>query len=196
MQKSIGASKRSLPPYMVAIQLKILIPVGTPTSIVEAAKKVFDAGGHADGEHVMRPDAEADEANCHNRPHHGGAAKNGLREKTGIISERTRSREDKNVDFRMPKNPEEMLPQHSGAARLRIEKVCAEIAIQFKHDLRRGKRRQSNQNQPAESTTHQPHEQRHLARRHSRTTHRKRRSNHIDRAGNASKPGNQDAEVQ
>jgi len=40
-QNIIGVAKRILPPYMVAVQLKILIPVGTPTSMLEAAKKVF-----------------------------------------------------------------------------------------------------------------------------------------------------------
>ena len=42
MQKSMGIVIRSLPPYMVAVQLKILMPVGMPTSMLEAAKKVFD----------------------------------------------------------------------------------------------------------------------------------------------------------
>ena len=44
MQKSMGNSKRILPPYMVASQLKILIPVGIPTSIVEIAKKLLAIG--------------------------------------------------------------------------------------------------------------------------------------------------------
>src|ERR1700731_280283 len=41
-EKSMGVLKSSLPPYMVPSQLKILIPVGTPTNIVEATKKMFD----------------------------------------------------------------------------------------------------------------------------------------------------------
>ena len=44
MQNSMGSSKRILPPYMVASQLKILIPVGIATSIVEIAKKVLAIG--------------------------------------------------------------------------------------------------------------------------------------------------------
>ena len=44
MQNSIGISKRILPPHMVASQLKILIPVGTPTTIVEMTKKVLAVG--------------------------------------------------------------------------------------------------------------------------------------------------------
>src|ERR1700679_201134 len=43
VQKSIGVAKRILPPHMVASQLKILIPVGTPTSPVERTKKAFCA---------------------------------------------------------------------------------------------------------------------------------------------------------
>ncbi len=41
MQKSIGRSKRILPPYIVPSQLKILIPVGTATVNVEMAKKML-----------------------------------------------------------------------------------------------------------------------------------------------------------
>ena len=40
--QSIGVSIRNLPPNMVAVQLKILIPVGIPTSIEDAAKNVLD----------------------------------------------------------------------------------------------------------------------------------------------------------
>src|SRR6202167_4479089 len=43
VQKSIGVAKRILPPHMVAIQLKILIPVGTPTNSVESTKNAFCA---------------------------------------------------------------------------------------------------------------------------------------------------------
>src|ERR1700722_552710 len=42
MQNSIGVVKRIRPPHRVAIQLKILIPVGTPTSIVDSVKKAFE----------------------------------------------------------------------------------------------------------------------------------------------------------
>ena len=44
MQKSIGVAKRILPPHIVPSQLKILMPVGTPTSMVEIAKKALPAG--------------------------------------------------------------------------------------------------------------------------------------------------------
>jgi hypothetical protein len=37
-QNSRGVSNRSFPPYIVPSQLKILIPVGTPTTIDETAQ--------------------------------------------------------------------------------------------------------------------------------------------------------------
>src|SRR5436189_5923619 len=39
--KSIGVAKRIRPPYIVATQLKILIPVGMAISIVDAANAEF-----------------------------------------------------------------------------------------------------------------------------------------------------------
>ena len=41
VQKSMGEANEIRPPYMVASQLKILMPVGTAMSIVDAAKKVL-----------------------------------------------------------------------------------------------------------------------------------------------------------
>src|SRR5215467_1339676 len=75
MQKSIGGSKRSLPPYIVASQLKILIPVGTATRKVEVAKKIFPI-------EVMMKAIIVVAATIIGYP------KMGLREKTGMISER------------------------------------------------------------------------------------------------------------
>ena len=41
VQNSMGVAKRILPPHMVASQLKILMPVGMPTSMVESTKNVL-----------------------------------------------------------------------------------------------------------------------------------------------------------
>src|ERR1043166_758344 len=41
IENSIGVLNWMLPPHMVAIQLKILIPVGIPTAIVVIAKKLL-----------------------------------------------------------------------------------------------------------------------------------------------------------
>src|SRR5215471_21335314 len=40
-QNSMGVLNSIFPPHMVASQLKILIPVGTPTAIVDKAKKAL-----------------------------------------------------------------------------------------------------------------------------------------------------------
>ena len=59
IEKIMGVAKRTRPPQMVASQLKILMPVGTEMIIVASVKKVLWPGAHADGEHVVRPHAEA-----------------------------------------------------------------------------------------------------------------------------------------
>src|ERR1700761_738357 len=88
MQNSIAVEKRSLPPYMVAVQLKILMPVGTPTSMVEAAKKVFDQEVMptanmwcAQTPRLMNPIATT-------APTMAGLPNSGLREKIGITSDK------------------------------------------------------------------------------------------------------------
>ena len=42
--KSIGVEKLSLPPHMVAIQLRIFTPVGTAMNIVDTEKAATDQG--------------------------------------------------------------------------------------------------------------------------------------------------------
>ncbi len=60
-----------------------------------------------------------------------GYPKIGLRENTGTISETKRERRnDQDVDLRMSEDPEEMHPDHGRAARLRVEKMRAQIAVQ------------------------------------------------------------------
>ena len=55
---NIGVSNWRLPRQVVATQLKILIPVGTPITIDATMKKAFSQTRHADREHVVRPDEE------------------------------------------------------------------------------------------------------------------------------------------
>src|SRR4030095_10283603 len=88
MQKSMGSSKRILPPYIVPIQLKILIHVGMATRKVEIAKKVLPTEviptenmWCAQTLTLIRPIIAV-------APTMMGYPKMGLREKTGMISER------------------------------------------------------------------------------------------------------------
>ena len=62
---SIGVLKRRDPPHIVASQLKILTPVGTAMSMLVPAKMASEVRGQAHGEHVVRPDGEAQEADGH-----------------------------------------------------------------------------------------------------------------------------------
>ena len=62
MANFIAAVKRIDPPHIVKIQLKIFTPVGMAMSIVVRANTVSAIGPMPDGEHVVRPHAEAQEA--------------------------------------------------------------------------------------------------------------------------------------
>src|SRR5215472_1679349 len=87
IENSIGVLNWILPPHMVPIQLKILIPVGMPTAIVVIAKKVL-AYEFMPTENmwcaqtlVLTSPIATLAATI------AGYPKIGLREKTGIISE-------------------------------------------------------------------------------------------------------------
>ena len=112
MENSIGVVKRILPPHMVASQLKILIPVGMATSIVESVKKALADERHADREHVMRPDAHADERDAHGRRHHRRIAEDGFAREHGddFVGE-GKCGKHQDIDLGMPEDPEEMHPQ-------------------------------------------------------------------------------------
>src|SRR5258708_34036871 len=86
-QNSIGVLNWILPPHMVPSQLKILIPVGTPTAIVVIAKKLLayeliPIVNMWCAQTLMLTKAMQTVA-----PTMTGYPKIGLRENTGIISE-------------------------------------------------------------------------------------------------------------
>src|SRR5258708_40298035 len=85
--KSIGVAKRIRPPYIVATQLKILIPVGIAISMVDAANAEF-RGAPMPTAHMWwaqtvidRKPMASDAATTIGEP------KITLREETGMISE-------------------------------------------------------------------------------------------------------------
>ena len=81
MQNSIGVLKMILPPHIVPSQLKILMPVGIPTTIVVKHEKTVRIGFHSDREHVVRPNAHADEPDGNGRRNHDRVPKNRLTRK-------------------------------------------------------------------------------------------------------------------
>src|SRR5215510_14503632 len=88
MQNSMGSSKRSLPPYIVPSQLKILIPVGTATINVDAAKKVLPSEVMPTANIWCAQTLTLIKAIMVVAATIIGYPKMGLREKTGMISER------------------------------------------------------------------------------------------------------------
>ena len=63
-------------------------------------------------------------------------------------------RQDQDVDLGMAEEPEQVLPQHGRAAVLRVEEMCAQVAIEQDHDLRRRQRRKREQNHETTSQHH------------------------------------------
>ena len=87
-EAAAASGSRSEPPQSVAIQLKILMPVGIAMSIVGEREGRVGDRAHADGEHVVRPDAEAQEADedARRRPS-TGSRRAACRAKVGSTSE-------------------------------------------------------------------------------------------------------------
>ena len=99
------------------------------------------ACAHAYSEHVMRPHAHADEPDRHGRQHHHRVAENRLARKDGNDFRREREGgQHKNIDLRMPEDPEEVHPDDGRAAGLGVEEMPSEVAVDHEHDLRCGKR--------------------------------------------------------
>src|SRR5260370_33741677 len=86
---------------------------------------------HADGEHVMRPHAQADEPDRARCRDHDAVAENHLaREDRDYLGGESESGNDKYVDLGMAEEPEEVLPQYGRAARLSVEERRAEKAVE------------------------------------------------------------------
>src|SRR5260370_19455091 len=86
---------------------------------------------HADGEHVMRPHAQADEpdrARC--RDHHAVAENHLAREDRDYLGGESESGNDQDINFGMAEDPEEVLPQYRRPSRLSVEEVSAEEAVE------------------------------------------------------------------
>src|SRR5262249_41375587 len=103
---------RIVPPQRVASQLKIFTPVGIAISIVAIENAESANRPHPGREHVVAPDAEAEEADQHAGVDDDGCAEERLagerREHLGDDPER---RQDQDVDLGVAEDPKEMLPE-------------------------------------------------------------------------------------
>ena len=86
--------------------------------------------GHADGEHVVRPHAQADEADADRGGDHRRIAEDRFAREDGddLVGEAEGGKHE-DVDLGVPEDPEEVRPEDGGAAGLRVEEVAAEIAV-------------------------------------------------------------------
>ena len=170
-----------LPPHSVASQLKILMPVGTEITIVGEGEEGVWTRAHADGEHVVRPDTEADEADANRGGDHRRIAEDRFAREDGddLVGE-GESGQDEDVDLGMAEDPEEVHPENGGAAGLRVEEVAAQIAIDAEHDLRGRERADGDEDQAAGDEI-KPDQQRHAAQLHAGAAHAERGGDDVER---------------
>ena len=92
---------------------------------------------HADGEHVVRPHAEAEEGDQDARVHHDRVAEERLaRERRQDLRHQTERRQDQDVDLWVTEDPEQVLPEERvGAGGHRVE-VRAEEPVELQEHER------------------------------------------------------------
>ena len=96
-------------------------------------------GIHSDGEHVVSPDAHADESDANGGANHDRIPEDRLAGKDrNDFGDERKARNDQDVDLWMTEDPEEVHPDRCRAARLGVEEMTAEIAVDEQHDLRGG----------------------------------------------------------
>ena len=89
----------------------------------------------------MGPGAHGDEADPGRGRHQRDVAKEHLaREHRDDLRGEAEARQDQDVDLRVAEEPEEVLPHDGGRARLRVEEVRAQEAVEQQHDLGRRER--------------------------------------------------------
>ena len=140
---------------------------------------------HPDGEHVMRPHAEADEPDRDGGADHRGVAEHRLaREDRDDLGREAEAGQHQHVDLGVAEDPEEVLPQHRRAAGLRVEEVRAEIAVEQQHDLR-GRQRGDDDQHHAGRHEVEPDDERHAAERHAGAAHAQGGGDDVDRRADA-----------
>ncbi len=108
---------RILPPHMVAIQLKILIPVGTAIKRAAGGEEDIDVMAHAGGKHMVRPDGKAEQADGNGGSGDETIAEDRLtRKDRNDLGNDPERRQDHDVDLGMSEVPEDVLPQHGRPA--------------------------------------------------------------------------------
>ena len=131
MANSMGVLKCSLPPHMVASQAKILIPVGTPIRKLSAEKNMQRQGGHAGGEHMVRPNGKGQHADGDPGKDNRFVPKQRLaREDRNDLGDNPEGRQDQDIDLRVAEEPEQVLPEQRVAALGDVVEMGAQQAVE------------------------------------------------------------------
>ena len=179
--KRSGALKTGVPETTVSVQAKIWIVDGI-TTVIEAAAKKIERGRRESGrEHVVGPDAEADEGDeqLGERDEREGdhPPPRERRDDRGRDPER---RQDDDVDLGVPEDPEEVLPEERQAAVRDVEEVEAELALQLEEDQIDRQRREGEEERERGREVREA-EERHPVERHPGRAELEDRDDEVDR---------------
>ncbi len=180
--KSIAVVRRIAPPHIVATQLKILTPVGTAMSRLEAAKtasatRPSPTANMWCAQTPKREDGDRDRRAGDERVTEDGLA----REDRDDLGDHPEGREHHDVDLGVTEAPEVVLPHDGRAAARRQEQVGAEEAVDQKQHARRGQRGEREHGEHRVDQ-HHPHEERNASQRHPRRAQGADRRDEVDRA--------------
>ncbi len=167
---------------MVAIQLKIFTPVGTAMSI-PAWRRRGRRTTEPHREHVVRPDAEAQDRDGDRRAGDELVAEDRLaREDRDDLGDHPERGQRHDVDLGVTEGPEEVLPQKGRRpAAGGLEEVRVELAIDEQHHERRVEDGEREDDEDGVDERH-PHEERQAAHRQARRAQREDRRDDVDRA--------------
>jgi hypothetical protein len=136
---------------------------------------------HSHREHVVRPDAEAEERDEDSGIDHDRISENRLARECGQdLGHQPKRRENQDVDLRMSEDPEQVLPEQGiGAGGERVE-VGTEEPIELEEHERDRDHRERQHEQELHDERH-PCEHRHAHQVHSRRAHVDDRRDEIER---------------
>jgi hypothetical protein len=156
----------------------------------EAQGKLRQAGG----DHVVHPQAEAQEA-CGDQGQNDPAVADQPDPDHGRQDHRDHGggRQEDDVDLRMAEEPELVLPQQRVATLLGQEERPLEAALQLQQGAGEDQRREGEHDHPGEHQ-HRPGVHRHLVERHARRPRAQDADDDLDRAGNGGDLDEADAE--
>ena len=166
-----GSCRRSAPRHSVAIQLKILIPVGTAIVNDASMKKASTTVAVGVVNMWCAQTTQAEEGDGHGGRRDRLVAEDRLAgEHRQDLRDHPERRQHHDVDLGVPEEPEQVLPQERVAATGGVEERGAVVPVGEQHRHRGRDRGQGHHQQVAEDQD-RPHEQRHPAPAHARGTH-------------------------